>query len=162
MMEECTVESFKPDRFESWRPMLLGGLRCRHDFEQASQGIARQWQQFKALDELPGRIGPNLYGVMCGHDATGLEYMCGVEVESLADLPVGVGRIRVPAQRYAVFTHEGHVSTLRSTWEQILEWLSIGSYESSHTPDFELYGPQSDPLAGVGTIEVWVGVVPKY
>jgi predicted transcriptional regulator YdeE len=155
------VEGFKPDRFENGRPMLLGGLRCRHDFEQAHVGIAKQWEQFRSLDEVPGRVGENLYGVMCGHDSTGLEYMSGVEVESLAGLPAGIGRMRVPAQHYAVFTHDGHASTLRSTWEKILEWLSNSSYESSHTPDFEVYGPQSDPLAGVGGIEVWVGVAPR-
>jgi AraC family transcriptional regulator len=162
ILEEAkSVESFEPARFETGRPMLLGGLRCRHDFELAPSGIAKQWEQFKVLEEVPGRVGSNLYGVMCGHDSTGLEYMCGVEVESFAALPVGTGRMRVPAQFYAVFAHDCHVSTLRSTWEQILEWLSRGEYGSSQTPDFELYGPQSDPLTGVGGVEIWVGVVPR-
>lgn len=132
--------------------MLLGGLRQRHEFAATHLDLARQWQQFKSLGELPGRIGSSLYGVMCGHDATGFEYMCGVEVESFAGLPEGTGRMRVPAQRYAVFTHNGPASTLRSTWLKILEWLLSSGYESAHTPDFEVYG--------VGGIEVWVGVVP--
>jgi predicted transcriptional regulator YdeE len=138
--------------------MLLGGLRQRHEFAAADLGIADQWRQFKSRGDVPGRIGSNLYGVMCGHDSTGFEYMCGVEVESLADLPEGAGRVRVPAQRYAVFAHHGHASTLRSTWQHIFEWLATSSYESAHTPDFELYGPHSDLLAVVGGIEIWVGV----
>jgi predicted transcriptional regulator YdeE len=141
--------------------MLLAGLRQRHDFAAAEQGIAEQWRQFLSRGAVPGRIGSNLYGVMCGSDSTGIEYMCGVEVESLADLPEGTGRMRVPAQRYAVFAHDARAATLRSTWEQILEWLSDGSYESAHTPDFELYGPRADPLAPREGIEVWVGVVPR-
>ncbi len=155
------MDNFSPDRFEMGKPMLLGGLRQRHEFAAAGVGIAEQWRQFKSCGELPGRIGSNLYGVMCGADETGFEYMCGVEVESLAGLPEGTGRMRVPAQHYAVFVHPGPAATLRATWEQILEWLSDGSHESAHTPDFEVYGPDSDPLAGRGGIEIWVGVVPR-
>jgi AraC family transcriptional regulator len=87
--------------------------------------------------------------------------MCGVEVESFAGLPERTGRLRVPAQRYAVFTHPGAASTLLAMWRQILEWLSSGSYASAHAPDFELYGPESDPLEGAGGIEIWIGVVPR-
>lgn len=141
--------------------MLLGGLRQRHEFAAADLDLARQWQEFRSRPELPGRIGTNCFGVMCGADSTGFEYMCGVEVESFASLPAGTGRMRVPAQRYAVFAHDGHTSSLRSTWLQIFEWLSSGDFESAHAPDFELYGPGSDPLGGVGGVEVWVGVVPR-
>lgn len=153
------MHSITPTRFETRPPKLLGGLRQRHELAAAETGIAEQWRQFKALDPLPGELNSNLYGVMCGHDTTGFEYMCGVEVESLAGLPEGIGRMRVPAQRYAVFAHLGPASTLRATWQQILEWLSSGPYASAHTPDFEVYGPGVDPLDGTGGIEIWVGVV---
>jgi AraC family transcriptional regulator len=152
----------RPDRFESGRAMLLGGLRQRHAFGAVDADLAGQWQQFKSLGVVPGQIGAGRYGVMCGHDANGFEYMCGVEVESFAGLPQGMGRMRVPAQHYAVFTHHAQAATLRSTWMQIFEWLaSNDGYASAHTPDFELYGPYSDPLAAAGGCEVWVGVVPK-
>ncbi len=141
--------------------MLLAGLRQRHDFSAAALGIVDQWRQFLTRDEVPGRIGPNLYGVMCGSDATSLEYMCGAEVESLAGLPEDTGRMRVPVQHYAVFAHRGHVSALGSTWQRILAWFPQSGYESAHKPDFEVYGPRVDPLAAVGGIEVWVGVVPR-
>lgn len=141
--------------------MLLGGLRQRYEFAAADLDLARQWQEFRWRPELPGRVGANCYGVMCGADSTGFEYMCGVEVQSFAGLPAETGRMRVPAQRYAVFAHDGHSSSLRSTWLQILAWLASGDFESAHAPDFELYGPDSDPLGGVGGVEVWVGVVPR-
>jgi predicted transcriptional regulator YdeE len=141
--------------------MLLGGLRRRHDFAAAGEGIVDQWRQFLAQEDVPGRVGMNFYGVMCGADGSGLEYMCGTEVESFASLPEGLGRIRVPAQRYAVFAHRGRASALRSTWQQVLEWLPRSEFESAHKPDFEVYGPRVDPLAAVGGIEVWVGVVSR-
>jgi AraC family transcriptional regulator len=155
------MSSFGPSRFENGRPMLLGGLRQRHALAATELDLAEQWRRFKSRGELPARVGTSSYGVMCGHDATGFEYMCGVEVESFAGLPEGTGRLRVPAQRYAIFGHHGDGTTLRETWLRILEWLSSSDYESAHRPDFELYGPQSDPLDGGGEIEVWVGVVPK-
>lgn len=154
------MASLNPTRFEIGRPMLLGGLRQYHELATAEATLAVQWQRFKAQGQLRGQIGVNVYGVMCGHDAAGFEYMCGVEVASFADLPDGAGRMRVPAQQYAVFVHDGRAATLRATWQQIVEWLASGDYESAHAPDFEVYGPHADPVAGSGEIEVWVGVVP--
>lgn len=141
--------------------MLLTGIRRRHDFAAADAGIRAQWREFLAEGGEPaGKVGPNRYGVMCGADATGMEYMCGVEVESFAGLPEGVGRMRVPAQRYAVFAHPGPTATLRSTWGRILAWLEAGPYRSAETPDFEVYATGVDPLSGAG-VEVWVGVVER-
>lgn len=139
--------------------MLLGGLRRRHEFAAAEAGIAAQWREFLSGDPVPGRVGPELYGVVGLADPAGFEYMCAVEVESLAILPPGTGRMRVPAVRYAVFAHGGGTS-LRSTWQRVFQWLAAGPYESAHTPDFELYGPGSDPLTGDGEIEIRLGVAP--
>ena len=149
----------EPDRFEDGEPMLLGGLRRRHAFADAATGLARQWREFLAGVEPPGRIGDEYYGVMCGADASGLEYMCGVRVTSLEALPEGVGRMRVPAQRYAVFRHDGPPETLSATWQSILEWLNTGDYESAHLPDFEIY--RGDPADPDQAVEIRVGVVPR-
>jgi predicted transcriptional regulator YdeE len=156
------VGSFAPDRFETGEPMLLGGLRRRYEFAAGAFDFAGQWREFLSHGKLAGRVGSNFYGVMCGANATGFEYMCAAQVESFAGLPEGMGRMRVPAQRYAVFEHAGPASALRSTWQQIFDWLASGPYESAHQPDFEVYGPDFDLLAGGdGAIEVWVGVVPR-
>jgi predicted transcriptional regulator YdeE len=157
----ASMPPLTPTRFETGRPMLLGGLRRRHDFAAAAEGIVRQWQEFLAGAELPGRTGTGFYGVMCGADETGIEYMCGVEVESLENLPKGAGRMRVFSRQYAVFAHHGPAQALQSTWQGILAWLEQGEYMSAHQPDFELYGPGVDPLTASDGIEVWIGVVPR-
>lgn len=154
------MEDFTPVRFEDGRPMLLGGLRRRHGFAGAGEGIAAQWRDFFAAAPLPGRVGETLYGVMCGGDATGLEYMCAVEVESLAALPPEAGRMRVPPQRYAVFAHPAG-APLPAAWMRILGWLETGPYASAHLPDFERYAPGADPRAESAALEIWVGVVPR-
>lgn len=155
------MRTFSPDRFVDGQPMLLAGLRRRHDFHAMHTGIPEQWQDFHALAAIPGRTGQNLYGVICGADAGGCEYLCGVEVVSLTELPADLGRMRVPAQRYAVFVHDGHVSTLRQTWQQIMDWLPISNYVSAQAPDFEVYGPAYDTATGMGGTEVWIGVQPR-
>ncbi|KRB84918.1 GyrI-like domain-containing protein [Noviherbaspirillum sp. Root189] len=155
------MDNFAPNRFVDGQPMLLAGLRRRHEFGAMDTGIPKQWQDFHALGAISGRIGPNFYGVICGADATGCEYMCGVEVASLSELPVGMGKLHVPAQRYAVFVHDDHVSTLRHTWQQIFDWLPTSGFVSAQTPDFEVYGPEYDTTSGTGGTEVWIGVLPR-
>jgi AraC family transcriptional regulator len=141
--------------------MLFGGLRRRHELAAAERGIAQQWRDFSP-EEVPGRIGAILYGVMCGSDGGGLEYMCAVEVAALEELPDGIGRMRVPPQEYAVFLHSsGGGPSLAVTWQRILDWLASGEFESAHKPDFEVYRPDLDPTDPAGEIEVWVGVLAR-
>jgi predicted transcriptional regulator YdeE len=90
-----------------------------------------------------------------------LEYLVGVEVASVDALPAELGRMRVPAVRYAVFTHAGPVETIRTTWNAALnEWLPSSGFRSAQTPDFERYDERFDAATGSGIVEIWVGVVP--
>jgi predicted transcriptional regulator YdeE len=154
------MSSVTPERFEDDKPMLIAGLRRHHSFEAAEPGIAEQWREFLSRERIPGGIDSTFYGVMCGSDALGFEYMCGVEVQSFAPLAAGIGRMRIPAQRYAVFTHP-RLSTLGSTWHQILAWLSDSEYDSAHRPDFERYPSAPNPMSVSEGVEVWVGVVER-
>ena len=70
-------------------------------------GIPNQWQQFhQKVDDIPARIGKVAYGVCCnGDDAGNFDYIAGVEVSDFSDLPREFSRVRIPEQRYAVFSH---------------------------------------------------------
>lgn len=149
----------QPSRFANREPMLLAGVRQRHDITTAPRSIAEQWRRFGARPL--GTESATRFGVMCGADATGFEYMCAVEVESFDGLPEGTGRMRVPAQHYAVFTHDRTAGALGAAWSAILEWLASGDFESAHKPDFEIYPPGVSPLDNARSIEIWVGVVPR-
>ncbi|NTU45818.1 MAG: AraC family transcriptional regulator, partial [Chlorobiaceae bacterium] len=109
---------------------------------------------------VPGQLGITCYGVMCGHDAEGIEYMSGVEVDSFAGLPSELGRMRILEEEYAVFVHQGQVSTIRATWERILhKWLPNGGYLSAHKPDFEVYDQRFDIRTGSGEVEIWISIM---
>ena len=68
--------------------------------------------------------------------------------------------MRVPAQRYAVFTHQGHVSGLNGAWMRIWnEWIPQSGYRIAHTPEFERYDDRFDPKTEGGIVEIWCSIV---
>jgi AraC family transcriptional regulator len=158
------MASIEPVRYEDGRPMLLAGVRRHHTFANMSKDIPRQWDDFQKLGELPGQVGKTAYGAICGGDpqTQTMEYLCGVEVNSFDALPKELGRMRVPAVRYAVFLHEGNVATIQSTWQRIFTtWLPSSGLRSAETPDFEVYGERFDGATGEGGVEIWLGVQPE-
>jgi predicted transcriptional regulator YdeE/heme-degrading monooxygenase HmoA len=159
VVSSAAASSLQPVRYERGRPMLLAGLRRHHSFAESGSGITEQWQQFRSIGHVNGQVGMTAYGVMCAATPDGLEYMCAVEVDSFAELPEHLGRMRIQAQDYAVFIHQGQVSSIRTTWEEIFKWLAEArGYESAHRPDFEVYDKSFDPLTGLGGVEIWISV----
>ena len=153
------MEKLKPVRYANHRPMLIAGLRRYYPFSEAPGGIPAQWQEAHALGRLPGQVGATAYGVSCGADANGFQYMCGMEVESLEALPAELARVRILPQTYAVFVHRGHVSEIGGTWDRILnEWLPNAPCESAHKPDFEVYDKCYDAGTGTGEVEIWISI----
>ncbi|HQR03259.1 MAG: GyrI-like domain-containing protein [Proteobacteria bacterium] len=147
-----------PDRFATGRAMRMGGLRRHYQGSDALAGIPGQWSAFTTLLPFPGQQGDTTYGIMCGGNADGFEYMCAVEVDSFDTLPPGIGRLRIEPRHYAVFHHEGRVATIRQTWDAIYHWLEQGEHVSAHKPDFEVYGPDFDTKRMQGLVEIWVAV----
>ena len=140
--------------------MLIVGLGERYTFE-TNQGIPSQWQRFRPyIGNIAGQIGGTTYGVCCNSDGAGhFEYVAGVEVSGFPKLPGELSRIRIPEQRYAVFSHRGHASTMRSTVYTIWnKWLPASGYEVADTPDFERYDENFDAKSGRGTIEIWLPI----
>ncbi|RTQ47088.1 AraC family transcriptional regulator [Hymenobacter gummosus] len=150
-------------RFETGRAMLMGGLRSFHHFATADATVPAQWGRFRALKPLPGMVpGGVTYGIVCQADVgrKTFEYMCAHEVTDLAALPLGLGRMRVPVARYAVFQHAGPISALQATWDAIWQqWYPASGLQWSPTPDFERYGPEFDPATGLGGLEIWFPVL---
>jgi AraC family transcriptional regulator len=110
------------------------------------------------IGNIPGQIGRTAYGVCCNSDEEGnFDYICGVEVSDFSELPPELARLRIPARRYAVFTHRDHISTIRRTVNTIWnKWLPESGYEVADAPDFERYGPEFNPETGTGGVEIWI------
>jgi AraC family transcriptional regulator len=149
-------------RTEYGKPLLIAGLR-RH-FAGPSDAISRQWNQFAHyLGNIPGQVGRAAYG-LCFLQSKGLDYLSGVEVSSIDSVPPELTWTVIPAQQYAVFSHNAHVSTLRDTLDAIQrDWLPSSGHAAVQpqpgTPSFfERYGEKFDPKTGTGDIEVWVPI----
>lgn len=147
----------QPLRFDTHRPMLIAGVRRRHEAAHAHVSIPEQWREFKRMRGLPRVDLTVTYGVICAGSPEGLEYLSGAEVTSFDGLDAAIGRVRIAApQRYAVFLHEGSVSRIGATWRAILEeWLPQSGQKSAQAPDFEVYDRRFDGDRGHGPVEIW-------
>jgi len=159
-MEETVRTSALPVRFENGRILLIAGLAQRYTCE-TSAGIPSQWQRFVPhIGNVPARIGGAAFGVRWNGDEDGnFGYLSGVEVSHFSLLPAEFAYIRIPAQKYAVFSHREHISTIRSSWITIWnKWLPESGHELVDAPDFERYDEEFDPRAGTGGLELWVPI----
>ncbi|MBZ9904998.1 AraC family transcriptional regulator [Mesorhizobium sp. BR115XR7A] len=160
LMDNSLLTTLEPPRFETSRPFLIAGLGERYSCE-SSAGIPMQWQRFAPhIGHIPGQVAGVFYGVcLNGDDAGNFDYVVGVEVRDFADLPKEFQRVRVPARKYAVFTHREHISTIRRTINTIWNsWLPASGHEVADAPEFERYGPEFDAHTGNGGLEIWVPV----
>jgi AraC family transcriptional regulator len=67
--------------------------------------------------------------------------------------------VRIPEQRYAVFSHGEHISTIRRTINTIWNhWLPASGLKAADAPSFERYGENFDSLTGNGGFEIWVPI----
>lgn len=158
-MDANLGDKLEQPRMEQGRALLMAGLGQRFEYENLG-AIPALWQQFTPhIDNIPGEVPGVAYGVMTAGDASGLDYICAVEVTDFADVDKSFTRLRIPQQNYAVFTHRGHVSTLRATMDAIWrDWFPNSELEMADAPAFERYGPEFDPHSGNGGLEVWIPV----
>jgi AraC family transcriptional regulator len=160
LMDSTPSDNLHAPRFETTAPLLIAGIGERYNHENGA-GIPGQWQRFQqSVANIPGRIGPVAYGVCCnGDDAGNFDYIAGVEVCDFSDLPREFSSVRIPEQRYAVFTHREHISTIRRTINAIWNhWLPASGLKAADAPSFERYDEKFDPLTGNGGLEIWVPV----
>ena len=160
MMNSTALDHLKPPRYETSKPLLVAGLGERINQENGA-GIPSQWHRFhQSVDDIPGRIGKVAYGVCCnGDDAGHFDYIAGVEVTDFSDLPREFTPVRIPEQKYAVFTHAEHISTIRRTINTIWNrWLPMSGMKAVDAPNFERYDETFEPSTGNGGLEIWVAV----
>jgi AraC family transcriptional regulator len=137
-------------------------LRQYHTYEERG-GIPAQWQRFQPyIGNIPDGVGHSAYGVCTkapANENDGFDYTVGVEVRSLDELPEGLTGLRLPARRYAVFWHSGHISQIGSTCAAIYsEWQPKHRDEIADGPlmMIEHYDQRFDPRTGEGGAEIWI------
>ncbi|HEY5086654.1 MAG TPA: GyrI-like domain-containing protein [Gemmatimonadaceae bacterium] len=160
IMNATAVSHLAPPRLETLRPLEVAGLVQRYD-SQSPSGIPDQWQRFTPyIGHILGQLGEVTYGVSYNFDKeSNFDYMCGVEVKETRNLPKGFKSLLLPAQKYAVFTHAGHVAGIRATYTAIWsKWLPAAGCRAVDGPTFERYDSKYNPLTGRGGFEIWIPI----
>ncbi|EQA35780.1 GyrI-like small molecule binding domain protein [Leptospira inadai serovar Lyme str. 10] len=159
-MNAVPISKMDPPRFETLKPKVFVGLVERYDC-QSPGGIPDQWQRFVPyLGNIPGQVGDAAYGINFNFDKDGnFDLMSGVEVIDLSNIPKGLNSLRIPAQRYAVFSHKDHIAGIRASfaaiWNKLLPESGVKAVEG---PNFERYGSEFNPKTGLGGLEIWIPI----
>jgi len=167
LRESTMLDNLKSPRFETAKAFLVAGIAERITCDNRAI-IPGMWARLhQGFVDIPARAeGKNqekiqvAYGVCCnGDDSGNFDYIAGVEVTDFSDLARRFGRIRIPEQRYAVFTHTDHVASIRRTVNTIWnQWLPASGYKAADAPNFERYDETFDPVSGNGGFEIWVPI----
>jgi AraC family transcriptional regulator len=159
-MDETPNTTLSPPRMVDGGPLLIAGLKQHVRFENLA-ALPSLWNRFRPLlGAVPGQIGHVAYGVCYNtREAEGFDYIAGVEVSDAAALPQDFVSLPLTPQRYAVFTHAGHISSVRGTFMAIFnDWLPGSGLQSADAAVFERYDERFDGRTGLGGFEIWVPV----
>ncbi|HEV2515085.1 MAG TPA: AraC family transcriptional regulator [Devosia sp.] len=145
-------------RFEQQGRIQVVGLSATISFEDTTS-IPAQWQRFMLrCEEVQHQSRDIPVGLSQAPDAEGLfRYLCGVEVASLEDIPPGLEAAVVAPGRYAVFEHNGHVSSLYETYATIWnEALPEAGCTVADAAVIERHNAGFDPATGDGGLTLWI------
>jgi len=159
-MDQSVKATLPPPRFVDGKPLLLVGMSEHYSCE-TSAGIPALWQEFLPhFPNVPGQLDRKAYGAKYNFDDEGhFDYLCGVAVADFSRTPKGWANLRVPANRYVVFTHGEHISTVRRTWATIWDsWFPTSGHEAADAPHFELYDENFNSQTGAGGLQIWIPV----
>lgn len=160
-MDKSMITDVADPRFEDAPAMHIIGLSNRFHRETIVE-IPAMWAAFNArLSELEEADLNTAYGVSCDPNQDGtFRYTAGVAGPKSLSVPDGMATVALPAGRYAVFAHEGHISdfarTVYTIWNKA---LSDAGLTTRAAPDFELYDARFNAQTGRGTVEIWIPVV---
>lgn len=108
--------------------------------------IKNLWDEFDSRKSEIGNVitYENILGI-CEYmpnitDESEFEYMAGIEVADYGIIPEGMISKTIPHSKYAVFTHEGKISDLKTTYNNIYgKWLPLSGAELAEMDTIELY-----------------------
>lgn len=163
---EAIIMGIEPDvnietpRIETLPSVRFAGITRRYDCRSPG-GIPDQWQSFgPMIPGFPGVASDAAFGVCYNFDQEGFfDYMTAVMVNGKAPLPEDCTQLEIPAATYAVFAHRGHIAGIRGTISAI--WSSYvpkSGLKPTNGPTFERYGPEFNPITGLGGLEIWIQI----
>ena len=151
-----------PPRLVSLGPLLVAGIRAPLRLRR----FCRHPRALAGTPPLPRRNrGPEEQrrlrsGRQHGGSRRQLFLSRRGRVSDLSDLDGNLTAIRLPAQRWAIFPHGGHITTIASTIHAVFaRALPAAGLAAGDMPDLlERYGESFNRWTGAGGFEIWVPV----
>lgn len=127
------------------------------------------WRSFGPRSkEVQNQIGHAMVGVVFPRPKAErkhpheLEYMAGVRVDPVPELPAGMTAFTVPAATYAAFTHRGAIERLGETIEAAhADWLPASAWKAAPLCDLEFYDDRFCTPGIEPEMEYWIAVLPR-
>ena len=131
----------------------IAGRMRRHTMAERAR-IPVQWNE--VAEEIGQHMnGSETYGVSYGFEGDAFNYLVGFADDGRTDTEE-LDHVRLDAGRYAVFEHDGHISSIGETWRAILDdWLPKSGKTLAEGPEFELYEADFD-LSKPGGVSIWI------
>ena len=132
-----------------------------------TEGIPALWGDLCGRWEQDGCAFPRVSYGLCYDESEGAEgeavpftYLAGFASEDAEKTPDGLEMRALPANHYAVFTHQGPVMAIGETYGKIFgTWLPTSGYRRGEGPDFELYDERFDEKTMGGEVDIYLPVV---
>lgn len=160
-LEVRALRALDPPRMVRQDSVRAVGLSETHTFDTVIR-IPAQWQRFMPYyNAIPDKVESIPLGISYAADDEGrFQYVCAVEVGSFGTHPSELLRLEIPARRYAVFEHRGHVSTLFESYATIWnDALPACGCTVADAPTLERHNPTFDPRSGEGGLTLWIPLV---
>jgi len=135
-------------------------VRTSNAREMTADGlIGRQWERFmkeQLAARIPEKAEANaiaVYSEYASDERGEYDYLLGMKVSAIAEIPAGMVVRNVPTGRYAVFTAEPGppAKVVYETWKRIWAEPRTAQYTRSYRADFEKYRED-------GRVEIYIGV----
>jgi AraC family transcriptional regulator len=159
IMSDTKYAKLAKPRIEQRNAFAAAGISRRCAMHERGK-IPSQWESFiPHIGNIEGQADMTAYGICHNSDEDGnMDYMCAVEVTDAGRAPKHLQALKIPAAKYAVFAHDGHVSAINATWSAIFAGGLAGE-ALAEGPMFERYGGDFDSRTGYGSMEIWIPIL---
>lgn len=161
MTNTLTMQPQIVERDEDLAVGLGGGFA-----EGATEQIKALWDRFLERKHEIGGTNPDYALGVCMPNHSDIKkqseqqfvYVAALPVRTADNVPEGMVVCRIPAGRYAVFTHKGPIANLPLTLKYIWgTWLPGSDYKyADGQPDFELYDDRFCPDGADSEFDIYI------
>ncbi len=123
------------------------------------------WQEFKIrLKEIPNGLQAQRVAVLNCGDKEGfdnkVDYLAGILIKNIGELPTGFEQRIIPPGEYAEFTHRGPMKNIEHTMNYIYgSWLPKSGRERADGPDIGIYPKNFDPNCTTSEMKLLIPLI---